>query len=111
GQRIAVIPSKDLVVVITGAGLNADDVTSLIAPAWRWDSSLAPNPQGDAKLAGLVAQAAAAPTETQWAATTATPSAATTQPLATPAAQTNAAQPAAAPVLQSAPADVAGAHS
>jgi CubicO group peptidase (beta-lactamase class C family) len=69
GQRIAVIPSKDTVVVITGAGLNADDVASLIAPAWRWDRPLLSNPQGDAKLAADVAQAAA-PQNTQWAATT-----------------------------------------
>ena len=74
GQRIAVMPSKDMVVVITGAGLNADDVASLIAPAWRWDRPLTPNPQGDAKLAALVAQAAA-PADAQWAATAAQPAA------------------------------------
>lgn len=87
GQRIAVIPSKDMVVVITGSGLNADDVMSLVAPAWRWDHALVPNPQGDARLAALVAQSAT-PADAQWAATTgAQPAAATT-----PAAQATPAQ-------------------
>lgn len=72
GQRIAVIPGKDVVVVITGQGLNADTITSLVAPAWRWDNPLQPNPQGDAKLASLVAQVAMSP-EAQWAAAAAKP--------------------------------------
>jgi hypothetical protein len=67
GQRIAVIPSKDMVVVVTGAGLNADDVVSLIAPAWRWNKPLVPNSQGGAKLAAAVA-AAAAPSDVLMAA-------------------------------------------
>jgi CubicO group peptidase (beta-lactamase class C family) len=58
GQRIAVIPSKDMVVVITGAGLNADDVLSLVAPAWRWNNPLAPNPQANARLAADLARPA-----------------------------------------------------
>jgi CubicO group peptidase (beta-lactamase class C family) len=82
GQRIAVIPSKDTVVVITGEGLNADDVTALLAPAWKYDAPLAANPEGDAKLATQVAQAAAPPaTQTQWAAA----STAVKQPAAAPA--------------------------
>jgi len=82
GQRIAVIPGKDIVVVVTGAGLNADEVTSLIAPSWKWNSPLLPNPQGDAKLAALVGEMAA-PQNAQWAATTkavTTPPAQTTAP-------------------------------
>ena len=81
GQRIAVIPGKDIVMVITGSGLNADDVTSLVAPSWKYDAPLTPNPQGDAKLAALVAQAAA-PQDQQWAATT------TAKTAVTPAVQT-----------------------
>jgi CubicO group peptidase (beta-lactamase class C family) len=100
GQRITVIPSKDLVVVITGAGLNADDVTSLIAPSWRWNSPLAPNPQGDARLAADMAQAAA-PSETQWAATTAA------QPVITSAGQVSSVQPAATSVTQASPTQAA----
>jgi len=61
GQRIAVIPSKDIVMVITGSGLNADEVASLIAPAWKSDRPLLPNPRGIAKLSAAIARAAAAP--------------------------------------------------
>jgi CubicO group peptidase (beta-lactamase class C family) len=85
GQRVAVIPGKDIVIVVTGAGLNADDVTSLIAPSWKWDSPLLPNPQGDAKLMALVAHAAA-PQDTQWAAAA---KAATTPPPQTTAPATH----------------------
>lgn len=81
GQRIAVFPSKDMVVVITGAGLNADDVMSLLAPAWKWNAPLSPNPLADSRLAAIVAQAATPP-NTQLAAT------ATGKPAAAPAAQT-----------------------
>jgi CubicO group peptidase (beta-lactamase class C family) len=83
GQRIAVIPGKDIVMVITGAGLNADDVASLVAPSWKYDVPLAPNAEADAKLTSLVAQAAA-PQDQQWAATTAVRAAAA--PAALPAA-------------------------
>jgi CubicO group peptidase (beta-lactamase class C family) len=58
GQRIAVIPSKDMVMVVTGAGLDDNEVAELLAPAAKWDSPLSPNPQADAQLAILVAQAA-----------------------------------------------------
>jgi CubicO group peptidase (beta-lactamase class C family) len=91
GQRITVIPIKDVVVVITGSGLNADDIMSLVAPAWHSDHALVPNPQGDAKLAALVAQAASSP-NAQWAAT-------------------GAAQAITAPVTQTAPAQLSPAHS
>jgi CubicO group peptidase (beta-lactamase class C family) len=54
GQRIAVIPSKDTVIVITGNGLDDNDVAKLLAPAAKWDAPLPANPQADAQLASLV---------------------------------------------------------
>jgi CubicO group peptidase (beta-lactamase class C family) len=59
GQRIAVIPSQDMVVVITGSGLNANQVASLLVDAPRSNYALAPNPAGDARLDMRVAEAAA----------------------------------------------------
>src|SRR5262249_19337905 len=47
GQRIAVVPSQDMVVVITGNGLDANDVAALITSAVRSDEALPSN------LAGL----------------------------------------------------------
>jgi CubicO group peptidase (beta-lactamase class C family) len=58
GQRIAVIPSQDMVVVITGAGLDANNVASLITGAVRSDSPLLPNVQGNTRLAMRLAEAA-----------------------------------------------------
>ncbi|HEY1961564.1 MAG TPA: serine hydrolase [Rhizomicrobium sp.] len=58
GQRIAVIPSKDVVMVVTGAGLDDNEVAKLLAPAAKWDAALPPNPDADAQLAALVTQAA-----------------------------------------------------
>ena len=58
GQRIAVIPSKDMVIVVTGDGLDDNAVAKLLAPAAKWDTPFAPNPQGDARLAALVGQVA-----------------------------------------------------
>ena len=59
GQRIAVIPSKDMVIVVTGGGVDDNDVAKLLAPAARWDAPLSPNPQADTQLAALVTKAAA----------------------------------------------------
>jgi CubicO group peptidase (beta-lactamase class C family) len=58
GQRIAVIPGEDMVVVITGAGLDANDVGRLIADAARAAGPLPANPQGAWRLNTLVADAA-----------------------------------------------------
>ena len=58
GQRIAVIPSKDTVIVITGNGLDDNDVAKLLAPASKWDGALPPNPEANAQLAALVTKAA-----------------------------------------------------
>ena len=61
GQRIAVIPSQDMVVVITGEGLDADKVGSLLVEAPRSDRALRPNLAGDARLNMRVAEAARTP--------------------------------------------------
>jgi len=58
GQRIAVIPSQDIVVVITGAGLDANDVGRLVADAARAAGPLPANSQGAWRLNTLVADAA-----------------------------------------------------
>jgi CubicO group peptidase (beta-lactamase class C family) len=58
GQRIAVVPSQDMVVVITGAGLDANNVASLISNAARSDGPLAPSMIANARLNLRVAQAA-----------------------------------------------------
>jgi CubicO group peptidase (beta-lactamase class C family) len=64
GQRIAVIPSKDTVIVITGNGLDDNDVAKLLAPAAKWDAPLPPNPQADTQLASLVTHVATPPAGT-----------------------------------------------
>jgi CubicO group peptidase (beta-lactamase class C family) len=57
GQRIAVIPSQDVVEVITGKGLDANQVATLLASAVKSDAAL-PEDQGAAsRLAIRVAEA------------------------------------------------------
>jgi CubicO group peptidase (beta-lactamase class C family) len=58
GQRISVVPSKDMVMVVTGDGVDDNEVTKLLGPAARWDAPLAPNPQADAKLGAVLAEIA-----------------------------------------------------
>ncbi|HLY06027.1 MAG TPA: serine hydrolase [Rhizomicrobium sp.] len=58
GQRITVIPDLDVVEVMTGNGLDANDIAQLIAGAARSNEPLPPNPQADARLASLVEDAA-----------------------------------------------------
>jgi CubicO group peptidase (beta-lactamase class C family) len=60
GQRITVIPSLDMVEVTTGGGFDANDVAKMIAGAPRSDTAIAANPEGNARLATLVAEAAGA---------------------------------------------------
>jgi hypothetical protein len=57
GQRIAVVPSEDMVVVITGTGLDANDVAGLLSGIVKSDSALAENPIADAALTTRVAEA------------------------------------------------------
>ena len=59
GQRIAVTPSQDLVEVITGSGLDASRVASLLVGAVKSDAALAPNSVGDERLNMRVAEAGA----------------------------------------------------
>jgi CubicO group peptidase (beta-lactamase class C family) len=61
GQRIAVIPSQDMVVVITGSGLDCNQVSGLVAAAVKSDQVLPPDPSGDARLELRVADAAQEP--------------------------------------------------
>jgi CubicO group peptidase (beta-lactamase class C family) len=68
GQRIAVVPSQDMVVVITGAGLDANNVASLISNAVRSDAPLSANVLANARLNSRVAEAAGR-AETQFAST------------------------------------------
>ena len=57
GQRIAVVPSEDLVEVITGQGLDANAVASLTADAVRSDGALPENAQAFGRLETDVAEA------------------------------------------------------
>ncbi|HEY1962728.1 MAG TPA: serine hydrolase [Rhizomicrobium sp.] len=61
GQRIAVIPSLDMVVVITGSGLDANQIASLIVEAPCSNSALPSNLAGDARLSTRLAEAAGTP--------------------------------------------------
>jgi CubicO group peptidase (beta-lactamase class C family) len=61
GQRIIVVPQLNTVVVVTGGGLDANEVTPLLARAYTSNSALPANPEGDARLAAAVSRAAAAP--------------------------------------------------
>jgi len=58
GQRIAIVPSQDMVVVITGAGLDANKVASLLVNTVRSNRALAPNALAQARLNVQVAGAA-----------------------------------------------------
>jgi CubicO group peptidase (beta-lactamase class C family) len=57
GQRIAVVPSQDMVVVITGSGLDANKVASLLVNAVRSDRPLPANPAAQGQLNVRVAEA------------------------------------------------------
>jgi CubicO group peptidase (beta-lactamase class C family) len=64
GQRITVIPSLDMVEVVTGGGLDANAVAALIAGAPKSEAALSDNPAAEARLEALVHEAALAPGET-----------------------------------------------
>lgn len=61
GQRIVVVPSQNMVEVVTAGGVDANAVTPLLTAAWRSDAPLPPNPEGDARLAAAIAAAASPP--------------------------------------------------
>ena len=86
GQRITVIPSLDMVVVMTGGGFDANEVQNLITPAPKSNSQLPPNMASNARLASLEAELAGLPAERPSPVTTAssdipTPKAKPTPPL------------------------------
>ncbi len=64
GQRITVVPSQNLVEVVTAGGANANLVARLLAPALRSDAALPPDPAGDARLAAVVGNVGRAPAPT-----------------------------------------------
>jgi CubicO group peptidase (beta-lactamase class C family) len=76
GQRLVVWPAKDLLVVVTGGGLDVDRLAPHLLRAIRSNAALAPNPAGQQRLQARV-RAAARP-----AATHATASLAPLPPLA-----------------------------
>lgn len=57
GQRAAVLPDKDLVVVFNGGGVNTDEIAPFLFRAIRSDTSLAENPTSAARLRGRLEQA------------------------------------------------------
>ncbi len=59
GQRIAVIPSQDMVEVITGQGLDANEVASLVSDAVKSDAALPEDSQEFGRLETDVAEARA----------------------------------------------------
>lgn len=61
GQRITVVPSENLVTVVTAGGASANFVAPLIAAAVRANYAIVANPSGEARLAAAVESAAQAP--------------------------------------------------
>ncbi len=61
GQRITVVPSENLVTVITSGGADANVAASLLAAAVKGNAPLPADAAGDAQLAAEVANIARAP--------------------------------------------------
>jgi CubicO group peptidase (beta-lactamase class C family) len=61
GQRITVVPGLNAVIVLTGGGMDANDVAPFIATAFVSTGVLPPNTGGDERLAAAVARVAAPP--------------------------------------------------
>ncbi len=61
GQRITVVPTRNAVIVLTGGGMDANDVAPLIARAFVSAGALPANMDGDGRLAAAVARVAAPP--------------------------------------------------
>jgi CubicO group peptidase (beta-lactamase class C family) len=60
GQRITVVPSQNLVEVVTSGGADANTIAPLLAAA-IYPTPLQPNPAGDMRLAAAITLATAAP--------------------------------------------------
>jgi CubicO group peptidase (beta-lactamase class C family) len=61
GQRVSVVPAKQLVVVFTGGGFEPGDIGDIIGEALKADGPIAPDPTGDSLLMAAVAAAAQPP--------------------------------------------------
>lgn len=61
GQRISVVPSKNLVVVFTGGGFEPGDIGKFLLAAIKSDQSLPENQTAFAQLTAAVKRAAASP--------------------------------------------------
>jgi CubicO group peptidase (beta-lactamase class C family) len=61
GQRIIVVPGLDVVLVLTGAGYEPDDIGAVIAQSIRSEAAIPEDPQGFALLQRKVASAGAPP--------------------------------------------------
>jgi CubicO group peptidase (beta-lactamase class C family) len=61
GQRVAVVPDKELVVVFNGGGVNTDDIAGDLLSAQRSDRPLPESADGQARLARALIAAAEPP--------------------------------------------------
>ena len=61
GQRIAVVPSLNAVVVTTGGGMNANDVTSMLGAAFKSDKPLPSDADGSRQLQDALHEISQAP--------------------------------------------------
>jgi len=61
GQRLSVVPSKNLVVVFTGGGFEPGDIGKLIAASLKSDQPLPENRAGVARLAAAITTASKPP--------------------------------------------------
>ena len=64
GQKVAVWPEKDMIVIVTGGGYPANEVGPEIAKAIKSDQPLPSNPAGVQDMKAKVAEAAKAPAPT-----------------------------------------------
>jgi CubicO group peptidase (beta-lactamase class C family) len=64
GQIVAVWPERDMIVIVTGGGYPASEVSPGIAKAIRSDAPLAENAEGVKEMKAKVAEAAKAPAPT-----------------------------------------------
>ena len=61
GQRVAVVPDKELVIVFNGGGVNTDDIAGNLLAAQQSDDRLPESADGRARLARALAGAAEPP--------------------------------------------------
>lgn len=61
GQRVAVVPGKELVIVFNGGGVNTDDIAASLLAALRSDRPLPDSTEGQSRLARALVAAAEPP--------------------------------------------------